>query len=78
MLPKKPGLVVMDLYLEAKLTLTFDLVVMLRAYLFCRRVASSSLPIRIREKKVKYSIGGGKYTIPILEIGVSVSAGPFP
>ena len=32
MLAKELGLVVMDLYLEPKLTLTFDLVVMLRAY----------------------------------------------
>ncbi len=33
MLAKELGLVVMDFYLEAKLTLTFDQVVMLRAYL---------------------------------------------
>jgi hypothetical protein len=33
MLAKDLGLVLMDLYLEPKLTLTFDLVVMLRAYL---------------------------------------------
>lgn len=33
MLAKELGLVVMDLYLELKLTLTFNLVVMLRAYL---------------------------------------------
>ena len=34
MLAKKLGLVVMDFYLEAKLTLTFDQVVMLRAYFY--------------------------------------------
>ena len=33
MLAKEMGLVLMDLYLELKLTLTFNLVVMLRAYL---------------------------------------------
>jgi hypothetical protein len=33
MLAKDLGLVLMDLYLEPKLTFTFDLVVMLRAYL---------------------------------------------